>query len=394
MLVSLALIPPPVSVAQGRSSQLPDEASVSVDYLRFVGAIDGLDPGTAIGQRDTALLVALRQPATLDEILARGIPIRSSQLTTLSRLGLLEQSGMTFRATFPILVGDEAESFRGALRDHLPRIAADAIPAFQRLDDALDAQGLRGAFPVVATWVVRERAWHHLVDRAQVDLNAVMESQRLLYPTRGWWGALWYVDPPQLLIHEVSSVTGRGRTLMLCWATDQAPETFAETRGEIVAAQFLAALDDAGTRVGDADRFRSLGSISVIDQSGRVTQRPVAWMPDRPGTVAMAAEQAALALADSVAANLSYEEIAAPFGIEELSLVATLAYAELAPELLWAMDAVGLSVLVGSGEREAGTTNEFKGPEGQQESSEGRPTISAIIWEGLPRPRPAFRIPW
>ncbi|MFQ5744361.1 MAG: hypothetical protein ACE5HV_12345 [Acidobacteriota bacterium] len=357
--------------------------------FRFVGIYGGPAPAQLIGNSDGALLAACRHASTLDQVLSLGVPFRSQQLRQLLGAGLLEQRGVQFHTTFPILLDDEAEAFRPALRHALPAISVDLFPAFERLHEALASIGMQATFPVIATWVIRERGWHHLLSDGGVNLPDVIESQRRSHPDRGWWGALWYIDPPGVAAHEVLSVRGQGKTAQVCWASGHAPEELAGERGRTLLGQFLALIDGKGRRLRNPERFSQLQGTGLIDSQGALVAPVLDWVPGLMGTPAAAVEEAACSVAEAFTTHLPLQRLASLLGIDEKAVVATIAYAELAPDLLRAIDVGGLGVLLA-----APTGGAVLGDDGSGRGDGGRPVVSAAVWEGLPAGEPAFFLPW
>ena len=111
----------------------------------------------------------------------------------------------------------------------------------------------------------------------------------------------------------------------------------------------------------------------------------------RDDGTAAAAEAAAIAVANVVAASLPRGELAELAGSEQGGLVAAMAYAELVPELLIALhDFGGFAVLLGVAEE--GSLAAGAGSNGPAGSD--RLVLSAAIWEGLPVRQPAISFPW
>ncbi len=367
---------------------------VRLDRFRFVGMPQGVSPVEALDTGTAALLLGFRRPASLDQVLAQGVPFRSSQMQRLMDRGLLEQRGMQFHTTFPMLLDDEAEAFRRRLWEVLPSLSVAVAPAFQGLYSALAEAGNTEAFPAIATWVLRERSWHYLIAERTVDVGGFVEAQRQLHPNAGWWGVLWYTDPEIEPANQFLSFTSGNRTLQLCWASGQAPERFMEPAGRSQILQFLAALDPDSRRVRDAERFAELRSMGVIGPEGTLSSAPLEWQPARAGGPAAAAEAAAQTVATAVAEYLPMAQLAELLGTESQVVAATVAYAELVPGLLLSLGGLGLDLLVDA-RSGAGTDETGSGAEAQAPTLDRRePVLSATIWLGLPRGEPAFPLQW
>ena len=371
-------------------------ARVRLERVRFVGIVDGPSPAESIGAPSMAVLAAFRHPSSLDQLLALGVPFQSAQLQQLEDWGLLEQRGLEFRTTaLPVLLGDEVEAFRREIRDVLPVIGADTVPAFHDLRQALEELGAIDAFPAIATWAVRERAWQHLIADRTVDLQGVVDSQRQAYSNRSWWGVLWYVDAPVGTVHELLSARGQGRTVQLCWARGHVPPDLEESGARALLGQLLNNTDSDSRRVRDPERFSNLAATGLIGDDGRLSQPILRWTPESPGTPAAAAEAVARAVAGAFARHMPLQRLAGQLGTESSATAATIGYFEFGPELLRAIDAVGLSALLTSRSAELPPVGDNTGATGRGASSGiARRSTSAAIWEGLPVGETAFRLPW
>ena len=378
--------------------------AVRPEDFRLVGGPRGTLPADALSDNDVALLAAIRRPATLDEVLDRGVPFQASQLRRLQEMGLLEQTGVKFRGLVPMLLAEEAEAFRDRLDANLPQIVAYLSPFFEEVDRSLRQADNAGALAATATWVLQERAWHHLVQGGTVDLLSTIRAQQREFQARGWWGLLWYIERPRGPVHRLISVSSRGRTLQLCWRAGQWPLEISSERAPMRAVQFLGDIDDDGRRVRHPERFEDLAATGLLRSEGRPAPL-LAWEPNREGSPAAVAEAAARAVAGVVAASLPLGELGELAGSEQRGLVAAMAYAELVPELLIALhDVGGFAVLLGvaeEGSLAAGTGGDGSAGSdrpavrgGDAGAGVGRLALSAAIWQGLPVREPAIRFPW
>ncbi len=374
--------------AQNTSGQ--DAVRPRPEDFRFVGAPGGTLPADALSDNDAALLAATRRPATLDEVLDGGVPFQASQLRRLQEMGLLEQVGIRFRSLVPMLLAEEAEAFRDSVRANLPQIVVYLSPFFEELDRSLRQADNAGALVATAAWVLQERAWYHLVQGGTVGLLSTMNAQQRELPARSWWGLLWYIEPPRGAAHRLVSVSSRGRTLQLCWRDGQWPLEISSDLAQTRAAQFLGSIDGDGRRVRNPERFEDLAATGLLRSEGRLAPL-LAWEPNREGSPAAAAEAAAIAVANVVAASLPLGELAELAGSGQGGLVAAMAYAELVPELLIALhDVGGFAVLLGVAEEGSLAA----GAGGNGSSGSDRLVLSGAIWQGLPVRQLAISFPW
>ena len=357
--------------------------------FRFVGMPRQVLPADALSDNDLALLAAIRQPATLDEVLDGGVPFQASQLRRLQEMGLLEQTGVRFRSLVPMLLTEEAEVFRDRVGASLPQIVDYLVPFFAELDRSLREADNAGALAATAAWVLQERAWHHLGQSGTVDVLSTMRAQRDEFPSRGWWGLLWYIEGPRRAVHRLASVGADDRALQMSWRVGQWPLEISPEQALTRAVQFLGNLDDDGRRIRNPERFQDLAATGLFRSAGRPAPLLV-WEPNREGSPAAAAEEAARAVA-RVVASLPLDELGELVGGEQRDLVAAMAYAELIPELPRALhDIGGLAVLLGVAEGSSLAEGGYGGGAGRA----GGPLLSASIWQGLPVWESAVPFPW
>ena len=394
---AVRVLPARLPEPTGATSQaLPDRLDLGL--LRFVGAVDGAAPAGLLDVPDARLLLALRHESTLDDVLAQRVSFRSSQLRRLTDWGLIEQRGRGFRASLPVLLDDDTQQFRGLLNDSFPAIVARSMPALRRLEEALQEAGGASAFPAVATWLVWERVWQqylsgvHAQTGWEADLEAIIRDQHTRWPDRGWWGILWYIDPPAAPLHEFVAERTRGRLVQLVRARGEEPQPGADARLRASLEQLLESVNDDGSRVREPLRFPALIEAGLIGAGGEWAAPVLDWTPEQAGSAAAAVDEAAAALAAAIAEALPMETLSNRLGLENSAATVTIAYAELAPQLLRAMDAVGLGVLAGSSERGvSGIADSIADP--SRSGGTTRAIFSWVIWRGSPPGEPAFLLP-
>lgn len=375
----------------------------STPRLGFVGAAASTDPVGVLGDQTIRLLFAFREPATLDQVLDRGIAFDSRRIVELVEWGLLEQSGMEFHARIPILLEGEAEAFRARLQTHVELISDDLGPLFRRLSYVVDREIGELAMPAVVTWILQERAWHYLVEDGTVPIAALVRSQRAAYPNRGWWGVFCHIEPPVRRVHELNAFRTRDRVLQLVWPWGQPPSVFAGNRGRALAGQFLALIEGDGRRVDDIDMFQELVALGIVGPDGTLRARMREWRPDDPESVAFAVESTAREAARVFAPSLSPSELA-PDGGDPVAM-AVLAYMELVPAVLRELDRDGMSVMLApesdTGEATSVAGGSAEGGRAGRDGNGGGPsllsTLSLIAWDEFPAERPGapeYPLPW
>jgi len=379
--------PVPAAAPVGPGGRALPTSSPELDFL---GTATSSDPVAALGEQTVRLLFALREPATLDQVLNRGVPFDSRRVMELVEWGLLERSGTRFQTTLPLLIDEEAEAFREQLQAHVPLIVEALLPPLQALSETFDAEIGRAAFPAVVTWILRERAWHYLVEDGEVPIVSVTRSQQATYPERGWWGVFWHIEPPTPRAHEMVSIRARDRILKLVWPPGQRPAAFAGNRGRALAAQFLAFIEGDGRRVEDVDAFAELIPLGILTPDGTLRARMREWKPRDDEGVARAVESTARIVAREMTPSLSATNFATGWG-DPLAL-APLVYMELVPEILAGLHREGMEVLLYAPEAAATDSSTAAGRE--PGGSAGAPRISLVAWDEFSDYELVFPLPW
>lgn len=348
--------------------------SVGSEGFRFVGArTDGL-PQESLSTGDTMLLVAVRHSASLDNVLDQGVPFQTDQIQRLEELGILEQEGVEFRTTVPMLLEEDMESLRSQLSSIAPQIVEALSPELESLYAVLVEIGQESIFPATLTWILEDRVWHHLTADPTTGLTGLVDQQRREYPARGWWGILWYSGLSRQAVGHPRSVRSQQRMLLLDWASDLTMSDVPDSSITGLATDLLAQLDDDAEEVRREEDFPELIAAELIDDRGRLLFPVLAWDPGDPESPAAAVEATAEALAREILARLPVTELPPLLGAFDPVTVATISYADLAPELYTAVMATGRFA-----------------PDGSPTEA---PRPSAILWLDMPQGEPAFAFPW
>jgi len=344
---------------------------VSIDDFRFVGDSRGGQPQASLSQADTMLLAALRHVASLDEVLDMGVPFQTAQIQRLEEWGLLEQDGVEFRTLIPMLLEQEAVAFRSRVVPLVPRIADVLSVEVEALSTSLVASGQESSFSAILAWIIKEQAWRRLSTAPTVDLPGLVDQQRLEIPDRGWWGVLWYSEVSAPPLARFDFARSQGRSLLLDWDPGPLISDAAESAVPNVAREFLGSLDGDAEKVRRPEDFPQMIEAGLIDRRGRLVFPVLPWDPENAGSVAAAVDTIAGTLAREVLDALPVADLAGLLGTSNLTVIALLSYAEMAPELHSAFNAVDRADLIGSA-----------------------PKPSAVLWLGLPQAEPYLSFPW
>jgi len=348
--------------------------TVGSEGFRFVGAsTDGL-PQESLSTDDTMLLAAVRHSASLDDVLDQGVPFQTGQIQRLEEWGILEQDGIEFRAIIPMLLEEDMESLRSSLSSIAPQIVEALSPELESLYAMLEEIGQERIFPAMLTWILQDRGWHLLSADPTAGLLGLVDQQRREFPERGWWGILWYSGLSRQTAGHPRSVRSQQRTLLLDWGSEPSVSDVSDSRIDGLATDLLAQLDDDAEEVRREEDFPELIDAALIDRRGRLLFPVLAWDPDNPGSPAAAVEVTAEALVREILARLPVDELLPLLGTTDPATIATVSYAELAPELYTAVMATGRFA--------------------PDSSPTETPQPSAILWLGMPQGEPAFSFPW
>jgi hypothetical protein len=363
---------PALSVAQDPS--LPPSTQVGEECFHLVGISAGELPHESLSQDDTALLVALRGSATLDEVLDSGVPFQTAQIQRLEALGLLEQVGVEFRTVVPMLLSVDSISFSSRVGQIVPQITETFSRELGALRQKLGENDQAQILPALVAWILQDRTWHHLSAAEAVDLPGRVDQQRLDNPDRGWWGVFWCADSPLQTPARYDLARSTRWGLVLDRGPDFAQGEISQGGSDNSAERFLAQLDDDAERVRRQESFPDLTEANLIDRRGRIMFPVLPWEPGNPDSTAAFVDAAARSLALEILASLPVEELAGLLGTTDTSVIAVLSYAELIPQLQSALDEADLSA--------------------DPVASASSTRLSAVLWTGLTASEPVFPFPW
>jgi hypothetical protein len=317
--------------------------------FRFIGASEaGRHPFELLEPADVELLMELSDPLTPNEFLARGLPLRTSQLATLQRRGFLVQDGEGFRSAVPILRGDGAVALAETLAAVAVAAVAEAHVDLVALQLSLEGEDARAAFPAVASWMLRDAVWGRLQDTGAIDVASAVASGRAKAPDRGWWGVLWFSefgDQP----YDYASASGEDGMVQLVW-NREAGELFVDRRAAAGSlAQFLDGVrgHGDGSRVRNPDRFPAMQRYGLVNSDGGLLMPTLRWDPESPGSPATAVEVAIGSLTRAIAQNLPLRDLTMRLRLPPTE-AAAVAYTELQPHLVDALMAANFPVGLGA----------------------------------------------
>ncbi|NKB87411.1 MAG: hypothetical protein GKS06_04230 [Acidobacteria bacterium] len=388
------------TAASGQQS-LRENASLA--NLRFIGVEnEGTEVAALLTLDDAALLAATREPQTLNYLISGGLPVRSSRLQQLIDWGLLRQSGVAFQSHIPIVTDGAAERLAQLVGASAPSVAADIDASLQMLSDRLWRHPGVPSLPAVTAWMLRDRVWEHLSGAHGLDFAARLVEQRLAYPDRGFWGALWYTETPAPPAYDLQEWRRDEYTVHLAWNYGAGDPFFGAPDGEIPMPQLLAKLDDRGRRLDDREDFPGALAAGLVDESGNMRILAADYRLDDEESLAYAIEETAVAVTEAFLRHVPIGDLAALLGSSR-EIAAIIAYTELAPRLVAELHARGQLVRADDPAAEWRVTMETSdvgGPPqratvmgGDGQPSNPSPPFAAMIWRDLP-PRPQLRIVW
>lgn len=321
---------------------------VDVTGLKFVGAhLSGSAPDQQMTLDDIALLVASHEPITLNELIAGGLPVRSSRLQLLMSWRLMQQVEGRFQSTLPVLTDERAAAFRNEIDRVSPGIVTNAVVAIRGVAEALGAPAQVPALPALTAWILRERAWAQMASEPGIDLRSFVENQRSFLPDRGFWGVLWYTESPPEFPYEFYEDRLSEYAMQVAWHTDAGRDPF-ETQGAGLRREFLDKLERDGRRLDDRQRFPSLIALGLVDrENGDLRSRAARYRLDDREGLARAVEQAAADIATAILARLPATSLASALGGIPSEAALTIAYMELVPRIYAGLVEAGLPVQVG-----------------------------------------------
>ncbi len=386
--------------ATSATAQLRD--GVSVSDLQFVGAVeDGNSVRTMLSQDDVALLVAAREPISLNRLITGGIPVQSSRIQQLMNWGLLRQVGAEFQSLLPVLRDDRADAFASVLEQIAPAITDDVAVAIAAVNDRVWRHPGVPSLPVLTSWILRERAWDKLSGSAGIDIRRYVNDQREYLPDRGFWGLLWYAAEPPEFPYEYYSRRTDEYTVLVSWSPGVSGDPFAGENGSSTLTRFLDRLERDGRRLDDVDEFPGLVEAGLVESNGdlRALAREFR-LSDRDG-LGWVVEQAAADIATSFLSRVPRESVAAALGGVSGELAVTLTYMYLVPGIVAELSERGLPVTVGhpaavwrseQSTEDSAVRVAIRGA-GDSDAADALPPFSLMIWKKLPR-QPLMELPW
>lgn len=413
MCIVLATLPAPVGGSEGGAQSLREH--IEVAGLRFVGATEQPSIGSYLTRDDIAVLVAAQEPATLNQFIKAGIPIRTSRLERLIEWGLLRTEDTRFVSSMLFLDVERAAALQSTMEAVAEDVVADVAPAIWQLNEQVWQHPGVATLPVLTAWMLRERVWADVAGAAGIGLRRWLTEQRSASPDRGFWGVLWYVEQPSAHPYQFFRARFDKYTILACWDTEEGRIAFEKVGAAQTMRRFLGELKSDGRKVSDASTFPGAYEAGLIDQQGNVRARALKYKPSNVGTIGSLVEIASRDLAASILRHLPRAEIAGTLGVSEQAAI-VIAYMELVPKIVAGLTARGFPVTPSDEDADwAARLRPASGPTGAApERPSGPPVVvslpgarshepvpllqpmplySAIIWKDLAL-RPIIELPW
>ena len=397
---------------QGRSLR----EGISTANLRFVGATDGGAAEARLSRDDVAFLVTARRPISLNEIIAGGIPVRTSRVQQLIEWGLLQQTGMRFVSRMPVLIEGTTEEFLALVDKAVERVLPNVETELLRLSDRVWRHPGVPTLPVLTAWILRELAWEQVAGRTGIDLRSFIAEQRQFQPERGFWGVLWYIDTPRPPAYRFYQVRRGDYTIQICWSWNESADPFGQQDGPTQLQRFLQKLKDDGRKINNPEQFPGALEAGLISSDKKVRALARKYRPSDEDGLARLIDDIAATIGQTILATLPRRQLAETLGHVADEFAVTVAYTELIPRLVRKLEARGVFVMPGD-ERTDWTAWFLESGGGDEERDDTReslritiltdrqqeentvpvvvavPRFSAIIWKGLTM-RPIIELPW
>lgn len=299
--------------------------------IRFVGVTTtGESPGQWFAPEDLALLITLQQPMTPNEMLRARMAFRFDQIQRLERAGFLVQEGDAFRSTLAILNEERLSVIRDELRVAARQIVGDVRPKLSQLNSTLALDGRRVGFPALVNWLLRERVWAAALAQGRIDLSALVQSQQLAAPERGWYGVLWIAEQAAMP-QSFTTYVRDDRVMLTCWvARPGILEPFAREQVD----RFLGDLKSEDREVKHPDRYPAFRGAELIDDDGLIYMPAMRWRPEELDSTSALVAELGDALLQSIMRRLPVGDLAADLSSRFAAEAATIGYVELVPLLI------------------------------------------------------------
>jgi hypothetical protein len=188
--------------------------------------ISGTSPTLVLGlDNNLQICLALREPATMDELRARGVPVLESQRVLLLAWHLIRRlEGGRYQTVLPIIAPPSTDSLRAEGRALARRLASDCIPEMNAmLREVRNAGWERNAYALVGSFVVDGLIWQKLEQRKVIEHA---DASQIESGSREWSGVAWIVYPQADFKLGTNQRSFDGGRLWISW-TPQAPSRLA-----------------------------------------------------------------------------------------------------------------------------------------------------------------------
>ena len=241
-----------------------DESWVASEVV--TSYVSGTSPTLILSfDNNLEICLALRHPATMDELREQGIPVTRSQVLVLQLWGLIDSADDgVLRFRLPVI--DESRSFELAERARV--VAAMTLTASWPEVDAFmqavrDAGWAKSSYVLLGSYVLDGLMWTALEQEGVLENSdpATFESG-----SEYWSGVSWVTLPPRQKAIGTNSVVTRNGTLHAAWTPISLQAQEALWQSEELEAIVAFATGQAGAGSDEQEKLEELG---LVDRRGR-----------------------------------------------------------------------------------------------------------------------------
>ncbi len=271
------------------------------------------------------ILLACRQGCTPESLEASGVRALASQLELLVAWSLLTRADGQLSTAIPILDGAEADLLSERTGALAAALAEETAPQVAELVETLAADGLAGhAYALVFSRVLDGGVWDFL-------------GELSLLPPRGrssrgapWSGEVWAYVSAGEREPRTSSLLRRAATVKISWVEELRPLVVPLLSGPLSLQTLFGEFLERGRSV-DPELRSKLVEYGIVGP-GNEMLIPVLG-PERDDPVSLLCEGLVTRVAETVAAELDLEALAADLGLASEPQAMVIAY----HELMWSL---------------------------------------------------------
>jgi hypothetical protein len=230
--------------------------------------ISGTSPTLVLGlDNNLEICLALREPATMEELRARGVPVLESQRVLLLAWRLIRRlDGGRYQTVLPIIAPPATDSLRTEGRSLAARLSQRCAPELKALLQQLKASHLEAnRYGLVGSWVLDGMVWRKLEQRGILEHA---DASKIDSGSREWSGVAWIVHPQPSFKFGTNQRSFEGGRLWVSWTPEALPrlrmlDEPATRESLVVAIRFQRAPGGAAAKLLESAGLLRAGKVAI-----------------------------------------------------------------------------------------------------------------------------------